>query len=129
MILKALLIWFLLLLVAIINGAARSAFIAPWLGEQAGHIISTLILSLAILVVAWTSIGWINPGRRRNALLVGTAWVILTVAFEFLAGHYLFGNPWDKLFADYHIAQGRIWVLVLITSLIAPLLAMWVRRR
>jgi hypothetical protein len=129
MILRALIIWVVLLFVAILNGAARSAVITPWMGEQAGHIISTLILSLAILVVAWTSIGWINPGSGKDALLVGTAWVILTVAFEFLAGHYLFGNPWEKLFADYDIAQGRIWGLVLITSFIAPLLAMWTKGR
>jgi len=129
MILKASLIWVLLLLLAILNGAARNALITPRLGEQAGHIISTLILSLAILAVAWASIGWINPNGRRNALLIGATWVMLTGAFEFLAGHYLFGNSWEKLFADYNIAQGRIWVLVLITSFVAPLLATWARGR
>jgi len=42
--------------------------------------------------------------------------VTLTVAFEFLAGHYVFGTPWHQLVADYNIFRGRIWVLVLITS-------------
>ena len=38
--------------------------------------------------------------------MVGIAWVALTVAFEFLAGHYVFGNSWEKLLADYNVLRG-----------------------
>jgi hypothetical protein len=55
-------------------------------------------------------------------------WLLLTVAFEFLAGHYLFGHAWDRLLADYNLAGGRIWVLVLATTMFAPLAARWLRR-
>jgi hypothetical protein len=48
---------------------------------------------------------------------------VLTVAFEFLAEHYLFGNSWEKLLADYNIAQGDIWLIVLVMILISPILA------
>jgi hypothetical protein len=44
----------------------------------------------------------------------------MTVAFELLAGHYLFGNTWERLLADYNVLRGRIWVLVLITTFLAP---------
>ena len=37
-----------------------------------------------------------------------------------LAGHYVFGNSWYKLFADYNILKVRIWSLVLLTILLAP---------
>jgi hypothetical protein len=50
---------------------------------------------------------------------VGIAWLLLTVAFEFLAGHYLFHNPWARLLEDYNVFRGRIWVLVLLTTLVA----------
>jgi hypothetical protein len=63
------------------------------------------------------------PRGESDALLIGLFWVVLTVAFEFLAGHYVFGNAWQKLFADYNIVRSRIWLLVLITSLISPMLA------
>jgi hypothetical protein len=46
--------------------------------------------------------------------------VALTLAFEFLAGHYLFGNPWSRLLEDYDVFRGRIWILVLITTAVAP---------
>jgi hypothetical protein len=45
---------------------------------------------------------------------------VLTLAFEFLAGHYLFGAPWPQLLADYNVLRDRIWVLVLATTALAP---------
>ena len=55
--------------------------------------------------------------------MVGTVWVALTVAFEFVAGHYVFGNSWERLIADYNVFRGRIWILVLLMNLFAPLWA------
>jgi hypothetical protein len=69
------------------------------------------------------AIRWVAPAGLREAFLVGVLWVVLTVAFEFIAGHYLFGNPWPKLLADYDILHGRLWLLVLVTNLLAPLWA------
>jgi hypothetical protein len=46
----------------------------------------------------------------------------MTVAFEFLAGHYFFRTPWANLLADYNLFDGRIWLLVLATSAFAPLI-------
>jgi hypothetical protein len=54
-------------------------------------------------------------------------WLLLTLAFEFLAGHSLFGKPWDMLLADYDVVRGRIWVLVLMSTLLAPMWAWWQR--
>jgi hypothetical protein len=50
------------------------------------------------------------------------------VAFEFLAGHYWFHASWSALFADYNLAQGRIWILVLVTTLLAPVVARAMRK-
>jgi hypothetical protein len=33
------------------------------------------------------------------------------------------GHPWQKLFADYNLLNGRIWVLVLINNIAAPLVS------
>lgn len=116
-------IWLLLLTIAIANGALREAFITPFLGEPVGHIVSTLILSAMIFIVAWLSISWIGPETGQEALLVGTEWAVLTIAFEFLAGRYLFGASWERLIADYNLFHGRIWVAVLLANFLAPLWA------
>ena len=113
----------LLLIFAVLNGAIREGLITLRFGEQGGHIGSTAILCAAIILVAWFSISWIGPKDRREALVIGTVWVALTVAFKFLAGHYVFGNSWERLIADYNVFRGRLWILVLLMSLFTPLWA------
>ena len=120
-------IWIAILAVAIANGAFRQGFLIPRLGDAAGHVISTLLLSAAIISVTLLTIGWIGPSSPGAAWGIGVYWLALTVAFEFLAGHYVFGTPWPVLLADYNILRGRIWPLVLVATLVAPALAARVR--
>lgn len=127
MIPRALLAWLLLLLLAILNGAFRQGVLIPRVGDVAGHIVSTLLLSALILAATWLLLPWIRPVTTGEALMVGALWVVLTLAFEFLAGHYLFHKPWPELLADYDIAKGRIWPLVLLVTLLAPLIVQRVR--
>ena len=37
-------------------------------------------------------------------------WLGMTLAFEFLFGHYIAGKSWSLLLADYNLAAGRLWV-------------------
>ena len=120
--LRSTVVWFLFLLLAIMNGALRNAVLTPRLGEFWGHITSTFLLCTAMLVVTWLTIEWIRPARSTEALLIGGGWALMTVAFEFLAGHYVFGSPWDRLLEDYNLFGGRIWLLVLATSAFSPLI-------
>jgi hypothetical protein len=128
MFLRAALAWFGILILAIANGAFRQALLVPRLGEQVGHILSTLLLSVLVIGAAWLLVPWIRPLTARDTWLIGVLWVVMTVAFEFLGGHYLFRTPWERLLADYNVAQGRIWVLVLMTTLLAPVLVQALRR-
>lgn len=117
-------IWFAILLVAIANGALREGVLVPGLGSGTAHVISTLLLSGAVFAVTLLTISWIGVGSAVDAWTIGIYWLLLTVAFEFLGGHYLFGRPWEVLLADYRLQDGRIWVLVLISTLLSPLAAL-----
>lgn len=121
--LRAFGVWFLLLVVAIVNGAIRESVLAPKFGARVAHVLSTLSLSVLILATAWLTAPFVAYSSTREAWLVGAMWVALTLAFEFLAGRFLFGKSWDVLLADYDIIQGRIWPLVLVVTLVAPVLA------
>ena len=50
-------------------------------------------------------------------------WLALTLDFEFLVGPLCFPPPWTVLLENYDITRGRIWVLVLLVILFAPLLS------
>jgi hypothetical protein len=120
MLARSALAWLLILVLAILNGALRQALLIPRIGDRAGHIVSTLLLSGMILAATWLLLPWLRPLTARDAWTIGATWLVLTTAFEFLGGHYLFGTPWPRLVADYNVARGRIWILVLATALLAP---------
>ena len=122
MIARACAVWVALLALAFANGALRELAIIPQLGDGAGHALSSILLSSAMFLLAWLTIDWIHPASIGEAWQIGGVWLVMTVAFEFLAGHYLFGNPWSQLLADYNVLRGRIWVLVLATTLMAPVI-------
>jgi len=90
------------------------------MGDVAGRVLSSVTLCLAILLLSWFTIQWIAPLSSRHAWTIGGLWVGLTLAFEFLGGHYVFGNPWSESLADYNILRGRIWLLVLVITATAP---------
>ena len=120
--LRALAVWGLLLLLAVLNGALREGWLVPTLGTLRAHQVSTLLLSALILGTTRVTIGWVGVADMRHALLVGTLWLGLTLAFEFLAGHFLFHRAWPVLLADYDLSQGRIWILALVVTFLAPTL-------
>jgi len=117
---RAILIWFALLAVAIVNGGLRESMLVPWLGRGLAQAVSTVLLSGFIAVIAWFAVPWIAPRGVDEAWAIGFGWVTLTLAFEFLGGHFLFGKSWTELAVDYNVLAGRIWVLVLVVTLLAP---------
>jgi hypothetical protein len=123
MLLRALTIWCGLLVAALANGTIREIWLTPAFGSGAAHLISALILAAVVALVAWLTIVWVHPQSANEALLIGDEWVLLTIAFEFLAGYYLFGTSWRALLAQFDVSRGEPWLLVLITMLLAPLVA------
>ena len=120
MVLRAIIVWVLLAVVGVANGVFRGAFLAKRIGDHPAHLLATLILCVLMFLLALVTIRWIGPHTMLQATLVGLLWALLTVSFEFLAGHYLFGNSWSRLLADYNVLRGRIWVLVPIVLFLAP---------
>jgi hypothetical protein len=113
-------IWFVILVLASLNGALRDLIVAPRVGDTISRALSTVILCVVVVLVTWLSIRWIGPQSSRQALTVGLFWLVLTLLFEFGAGR-LSGKSWGTLLADYNVLEGRIWVLVPVVTFLAPL--------
>jgi len=96
----------MMLVVASVNGAIRETLLIPAIGDAAGRAISTVALCVLVLLLTWLTIRWIEPRSSRDAWTVGALWVALTLGFEFLAGHFLFGDPWSQLLEDYNVFRG-----------------------
>lgn len=115
--------WLIFMFLAIINAGIRNRVYKPIVGDLIAHQISTLLLIFIIFVVTYLILH-LNQLELNDseALIMGSLWLIFTIGFEFVAGHYIFGNPWETLFADYNLLKGRIWSFVLITTFLAPFL-------
>ena len=120
MILKYTAAWLLMPIIGIINGTIRQYGYTKALGELRAHQVSTLtgIVLFGLYVWALTLLWKIRSSAE--AIAIGLIWLILTVAFEFLFGHYVMKHPWSRLLHDYNIFEGRLWVLVLIWITAAP---------
>ena len=126
---RAVIVWAGIAVIAVLNGGFREGVLIPRMGELAGRAASTVLLAAAVLAAAVLTINWIAPAASRDAWRIGVLWLGMTLAFEFLAGHYLFRVPWREITADYNVLRGRIWVLVLIVTLVAPAAAAALRGR
>ena len=111
--------WFAFLSVAVATGALREWLLTPRLGEHAAHQVGTLLVCLLIAAVIVPTIRRLRP-TPPQALAIGAAWAAMTVAFEIGVFHFIVGHPMSVLLADYDLAAGRLWPLVLITELVAP---------
>ena len=119
---RAVLVWFGIMVIAILNGAFRDVVLVARMGDPMARAVSCVTLGLAIFAIAWLAMPWIRPSSAGGAWQVGVLWLAMTLVFEFGAGHYLFHTPWPQLLADYNLAAGRLWILVLAATLLAPVI-------
>jgi hypothetical protein len=63
---RAFLVWVFLVGLAILNGVAREAVLAPRLGAAAAHLVSSVLLAGLIALTAWLTIRWMAPGTARR---------------------------------------------------------------
>lgn len=118
--LRYLIAWIPMLIIAIGNGAIRQSVFAKFLPELRAHQLSTLTGALLIGAFIWLVVHIWPPASSHQAITIGLVWLLLTVVFEFFMGLVLLKQPLVKVLADYNLLAGRIWVLFLAWLTLAP---------
>ena len=124
---KAFLIWLLIIPFAILNGGLREYFLEPILGKSIALSLSGIILSVIVFVVAYLLIPKIKGCKTSEYVVFGTLWFVLTNLFDFLM-IVVQDKPLSAFFEMYDFTTGNLWILVVITSLISPLLVVKIRK-
>ena len=119
-ILKYTLGWAGLVMTAILNGAVREKGYGQRMNELGAHQLSTVIGLFLFALYIWILTGIWRIQSAEQALAIGGVWLALTILFEFIFGHYVMGHPWDRLFRDYNLFKGRLWVLILLWTTVSP---------
>ena len=121
-ILKSLLIWFCFIPVAILNGGLREYVLAKAIGEEWALPVSGIILSVCIFLITWLLLPrMIKAFTSKEGWLIGIGWALLTIVFEFAAG-LAGGSTVSELLAAYNPLSGNLWLLVLLTTLLSPVI-------
>jgi len=125
---KYILAWIPMIPIAIANAALREKVLAGRLDELQAHQASTITALVLFGVYIWAVTGLWKLESAGQALMIGLIWLTLTVAFEFLFGHFVMGHPWIRLFHDYNILKGRLWLLIPLWIAAAPYIFFRLRR-
>jgi hypothetical protein len=121
--LKSIGIWFILAVSAIVVATFRVGVLLPQFGEQTAHQLGTILYLIVQFIIIYLFNRRMRIKDVKTLLGIGFFWVAITIIFEFVFGHFVMGQPWQKLFADYNLFNGRLWVLVLLNNLAAPLIS------
>ena len=117
---KSLIMWIALLMAMMCNGFFRGLVLQPRLGEDVARQVASLLGVCIILAITAPFVRRLRNPSSGELLGVGLVWLLLTIAFEFLLGHYVSGATWEAQLADYNLLRGRLWPLVLLTTFLAP---------
>ncbi|EXJ12879.1 hypothetical protein [Nitrincola nitratireducens] len=117
--LKAFIIWAGILVLAVGNGVLRESVLISSLGSAAAFVLSGILLSVLIIVVAYFSLPWLQIQSSMQFWLIGFFWLALTLAFELSFGLWQ-GKSWSVLLEAYTFKGGNIWPIVLAATLFAP---------
>lgn len=112
--------WTIMAIVMIANGAFRELVLVPRLGVRVAEMVS-VVLGITWIVLLTGVLLRRLAGKASIELVKASAFlVMLTVAFEFLFGHYVDGRSWAELAGNYSIWNGRLWPLVLLIVGLMP---------
>jgi hypothetical protein len=122
-VLRGLAVWVCIIFVEVLHGIARTAFLAPVIGDFRARQVAVFTGSILIVLVATLSIGWLRPANSREAMWVGIVWLVLTLSFEIVFGRFVAHASWARIASDYDLTRGGLLPIGLLVLTAAPLIA------
>ena len=107
-------------IVAILNGVFREKILVPAIGESMALPLSGLMLAVLVFLVTLMLISFIGSSDAKIYIGVGFIWVVFTLSFEFLFGHFVVDKPWQEIMQIFNIKRGDMFIVVLLVTAISP---------
>ena len=124
---RAVIVWLLIMLLESIHGTLRTLYLEPWLGSFRARQVSVFTGCVIILAVTLIFVRWMNATSRAALIRIGVVWVILTLIFEFAVVGPMLGLSWNRMTEDYDLSRGGLMIFGLLFMLFAPNIAARIR--
>jgi hypothetical protein len=125
--LRSFVVWLIVIAAEILHGIARGIFLVPCVGQFRSSQIGVFTGSLIILAIALLFVRWIGANRSSQLLGIGVLWLVLTLTFAFLFGHFVMGASWDRIAPDYNVLHGGLLPFGMVVLALSPWIAARVR--
>jgi hypothetical protein len=115
---RAVLVWLLLMIAESVQGALRQLLLDP----QVELVLRQASVALGVAVIfafTWIFWPWMKIRTERAAFGVGFLWVLCTGLFEVGLGRAL-GMSWPAILADYDLEHGGLMPLGLLAMALTP---------
>ena len=99
--------WFGMVVLAIMNGIIREKFYSQSMSELSAHQLSTLTAIILFGFYIYFFTRFFQLDSAKQAFTIGGIWLIMTISFEFVFGHYIAGHSWPRLLMDYNSTFGN----------------------
>ena len=120
---RAFLVWLVIMFAESIHGTLRTLFLAPAVGDFRARQVSFFTGMLLIFGITYFFIKKIRAETVKSLLIAGLLWMILTGLFEFGLGFFVFNYSRERMFEDYDVRRGGLMSFGLLFMLFAPLIA------
>lgn len=104
--------WLIILPFMIMNGIFRELVVKQLVPASVADAIGVALGIAIILVITRFTLRPLAGKSDSQLVRASLTLVTLTVAFEFVFGHYVDRKSWSELLANYEIWNGRLWPLV-----------------
>lgn len=126
---RAIGVWLVLIAIEVIHGTLRSIFLVPVVGDFRSRQIGVFSGSILIFAVTYLLVPTLRTTEKKPLIQIGALWLVLTLAFEFSFGHFVFGRSWADLGSDYDIFHGGFLLLGMAVLMFAPVATARIRCR
>jgi hypothetical protein len=120
---RAFLVWLMIILAESVHGILRQLYFAPLIGDFTARRLAFFIGLLLIFGMTCLFIRWIDAPSVKSLLSVGLMWMILTAGFEFGLGLLVMNYSWERMLEDYDLSRGGLMGVGLLLMIFAPFLA------
>ena len=124
----ALLLWLSTMVLILANSAIGETMIAA-ASARAADVYNTVVPLPYVGLCAWVLARRSPAAGLGDALVVGLLWAVSTIAADIMAARLLQGLSWRLAGVHFRFWDGYLFALVPFAQLIAPAVAVWLRRR
>jgi hypothetical protein len=125
--LRAFLVWLVIVFAESVHGTLRQLFLAPAVGDFTARRISFFTGMLLIFFITYLFIRWISAPSVKALFAVGAMWAVLMLAFEFGIGFFVLGYSGERMYEDYDVSRGGLMGFGTLFMGLAPYLATGLR--